>query len=171
MCLSIYLPVRLNNNSKTEGKTFGTFQCLCSSSVAVIYQDVGTLRLSWVQCLTDVLQWVHIFQRKRVFILPLLYALWRMADQLIMETCSSGILSRTDVCHKHLVLVIQLRTLRRLWIGRISSGLFSFERADSTGRRSREPPITKQPGAPLLGCETTILFGQIYFQRGTKMHT
>lgn len=85
---------------------------------------MGTLRLSWVQCLTDVLQWLHILQQKRVFILPLLDALWRMADQLIMETCSSGILSRTDVCHKHLVLVIQLRTLRRLWIGCISSGLF-----------------------------------------------
>lgn len=46
-----------------------------------------------------------------------------------------------------------------------------FEHADTTGRRSREPPITKQPGAPPFDCEITSLCGEIYFQRGTKMHT
>lgn len=43
-----------------------------------------------------------------------------------------------------------------------------FEHADTPGRRSQEPPITKQPGAPLFGCEITSLCGEIYFQRGTK---
>lgn len=87
--------------SQKVKENFRTFQYLWSGTAAAIYQDAGMLRLSWVQCFTDVPQ-----RMKRVFILPSVYALWRMADQLIMETCSSGILSKGEVSHKHLVLVI-----------------------------------------------------------------
>lgn len=107
-----------------------------------------------------------------VFILPLLIALWRMADQLITETSSSGILSRTDVCHEHLVLVTRPRSPRQLAVGRKkSSGLFSLCVRTGLAGDGRNPPVTEQPGAGLLGGKITTLLGQIYFQRGTKKCT
>lgn len=73
---------------------------------------------------------------------------------------------RQKLSHQHLVLVIKPKAPWR-W-QRIVWTVF-FEHADTPGRRSREPPITKQPGAPLFDSDITSECGDFYFQRGTKM--
>lgn len=89
------------------------------------------------------------------------------------ETHSSGILSKTHESHKHLVLVIEPRALRQPGpaTNSLDRSRVFFERADTTGRRSQEPPKTKQPGAAPFGCKGTSRRGEIYFQKGTKMLT
>lgn len=83
-----------------------------------------------------------------------------MDDRSITETCWSGILTKTEVSRKHLVLVIQLSEATVARVGHISSWtevVFFFEPAETAGRRDGGiggPPVEEQPGAVELrgGC-------------------
>ena len=128
------------------------------------------LRLSGVQCFTDVLQRAHIFQQKWLFISPLLFVRWRTADRLITETCSSGILSKTEVLRKHLVLVISLGSPQPRELTTYSLDCFPLSMWKPLAGDPEIRPETKQPGAA-SGRGTTGPGGEMYFQgRGKNAH-